>query len=60
MGSAPRSEGLVLLLQGPWIERQALHAAELEVEHPCTGKALRFTAPLQDDMKQLLQVAGLT
>ena len=36
--------------------RQALHAAVLGFEHPETGEALRFTAPLPADM-QALQVA---
>ncbi|MBM3351764.1 MAG: RluA family pseudouridine synthase [Betaproteobacteria bacterium] len=34
--------------------RQALHAAELELLHPRTGKRLGWSAPLPADMKQLL------
>jgi 23S rRNA pseudouridine1911/1915/1917 synthase len=34
--------------------RQALHAAELELEHPKTGKTVRWKAPLPADMKKLL------
>lgn len=34
--------------------RQALHAAELGVEHPVTGKTLRFEAPMPADMATLL------
>ena len=36
------------------IERQALHAFRLSFEHPITGQALSFEAPLPDDMTQLL------
>ncbi len=38
-------------------ERQALHAAELELLHPRSGKHMRWTAPLPADMKKL--IAGL-
>jgi len=34
--------------------RQALHAAELELVHPGTGKTKRWKAPLPADMKKLL------
>jgi 23S rRNA pseudouridine1911/1915/1917 synthase len=34
--------------------RQALHAAELGFEHPVTGKKLRFTSPLPDDIACLV------
>jgi 23S rRNA pseudouridine1911/1915/1917 synthase len=34
--------------------RQALHATALELQHPKTGKAMRWEAPLPADMKQLL------
>jgi 23S rRNA pseudouridine1911/1915/1917 synthase len=34
--------------------RQALHAAVLGFEHPVTGQALRFEAPLPADMADLL------
>jgi 23S rRNA pseudouridine1911/1915/1917 synthase len=34
--------------------RQALHAAELELIHPRTGKPKRWSAPLPADMKKLL------
>ncbi len=36
------------------IDRQALHCAELELDHPLTGKRLFFTSPLAVDMKALL------
>ena len=35
--------------------RQALHAAVLGFEHPVTGQALRFEAPLPQDMTALLE-----
>lgn len=35
-------------------ERQMLHAAKLEIEHPTTGEHLVFEAPLFDDMKTLI------
>jgi 23S rRNA pseudouridine1911/1915/1917 synthase len=34
--------------------RQALHAAELGFEHPVTGRKLRFTSPLPDDIDALV------
>jgi 23S rRNA pseudouridine1911/1915/1917 synthase len=34
--------------------RQALHAAELELVHPRTGRSRRWKAPLPADMKKLL------
>ena len=36
--------------------RQALHAWKLAFEHPATGKAVRFEAPLPGDFKALLEV----
>ncbi len=39
----------------PGIERQALHAAHLEIRHPGTRKQLRVEAPLPDDMRRLLE-----
>jgi 23S rRNA pseudouridine1911/1915/1917 synthase len=36
--------------------RQALHAHSLAIEHPLTGQALRFEAPLPVDMVELLAV----
>ena len=50
-GSTPR---LLAALNG-W-RRQALHAAELELEHPDTGEQLAFSAPPPADMQQLLAV----
>lgn len=36
------------------IKRQALHAAELAIEHPVSGIPIGFEAPLPDDMEQTL------
>jgi 23S rRNA pseudouridine1911/1915/1917 synthase len=38
----------------PLLERQALHAARLELDHPVTGERLRFEAPLPADMERML------
>lgn len=38
------------------IKRQALHAAALDFDHPITGKALHFEAPLPKDMEGLLEI----
>lgn len=32
------------------VARQALHAAELEFAHPCTGRTMAFAAPLPGDL----------
>jgi 23S rRNA pseudouridine1911/1915/1917 synthase len=34
--------------------RQALHAAQLALQHPVTGEALSWQAPLPDDMQELI------
>ncbi|HYM34229.1 MAG TPA: 23S rRNA pseudouridine(1911/1915/1917) synthase RluD [Steroidobacteraceae bacterium] len=36
--------------------RQALHAAQLEFDHPITGKHMSFSAPLPKDMRKLLKI----
>jgi len=36
--------------------RQALHAQRLQLEHPISGQALRFEAPLPADFAALLSV----
>ncbi len=41
------------------MERQALHAGELSFWHPVSGQELTFFAPLPDDMRKILQMAGL-
>ena len=38
--------------------RQALHAAVLGFTHPVTGEAVRFEAPLPQDMQELLTALG--
>ena len=40
----------------PLIRRQALHAAALGFLHPVERKAVRFEAPLPEDMRRLLEV----
>jgi len=39
--------------------RQALHAHHLVVTHPVTGETLDITAPLPEDLRGLLAVAGM-
>jgi len=57
-GGRPRlpprpSDELRAALQG--FRRQALHAVRLELEHPSSGEALRFTSALAPDMRALLE-----
>jgi len=42
------------------LQRQALHAFRLAFEHPVTGEALEFRAPLPDDLRQALAAWGLS
>jgi 23S rRNA pseudouridine1911/1915/1917 synthase len=51
---AGASETLKDALRG--FKRQALHAETLVFAHPVTGEEVRNSAPLPDDMRQLLQV----
>jgi 23S rRNA pseudouridine1911/1915/1917 synthase len=44
---------LTAVLRG--FRRQALHAAKLSFEHPITGDAREFSAPLPTDMAELLE-----
>ena len=37
-----------------YMTRQALHSHHMEFAHPITGEWMTFTAPLPDDMKQVL------
>jgi 23S rRNA pseudouridine1911/1915/1917 synthase len=37
-------------------KRQALHAAELGLVHPDTGKEMSWQAPIPDDMKELIEI----
>ncbi|MHC4845250.1 MAG: RluA family pseudouridine synthase [Planctomycetota bacterium] len=41
----------------PIIERHALHAHRLTVDHPLTGERVTFEAPLPADMADLIEVA---
>jgi 23S rRNA pseudouridine1911/1915/1917 synthase len=47
-------EGKEACPQEPLIARPALHAWQLEIAHPATGKKMTFEAPLPDDFQQLL------
>jgi 23S rRNA pseudouridine1911/1915/1917 synthase len=49
---AGASEALRALLDG--FRRQALHAAELALDHPVTGERLQFKAPVPPDMQALI------
>ena len=52
----PRGGGKAQLPpDAPPIERHALHAARLELEHPVSGEALSFRSPLPEDMRRLLE-----
>ena len=46
------SDALVAALRG--FRRQALHAETLEFRHPASGEPVRTSAPLPEDMRQLL------
>jgi len=39
--------------------RQALHAWRLTLKHPTTGEKMTFAAPVPEDVKALLEAAGL-
>ena len=43
----------------PGMKRQALHSYSLEFSHPITKEAMRFTAPLPDDMQSFLNQTAL-
>ena len=45
------------LLPAP-ASRQMLHAERIAFEHPRTGKALEFTAPIPGDMQELIEALG--
>ncbi|GLV48056.1 pseudouridine synthase [Thermus sp. LT1-2-5] len=44
--------------KSPHIPRQALHAYELRIPHPRTGRILEFLAPLPRDMAQAWEALG--
>lgn len=54
----PRADepGGALNIDEPIINRQALHAAELYVRHPISGKEICFKAPLPEDMQLMLSL----
>jgi 23S rRNA pseudouridine1911/1915/1917 synthase len=37
------------------LQRQALHARRLKINHPLSGKTLEFVAELPDDLQQVLE-----
>jgi 23S rRNA pseudouridine1911/1915/1917 synthase len=39
----------------PLIERQALHARRIAIDHPDTGERMEYVAPLPDDLARLLE-----
>lgn len=43
----------------PSLDRQALHAALLEVRHPLDGRPVRFEAPVPDDLRRLMALPGV-
>lgn len=45
-------------VNGPWLTRQALHAAALTLTHPRTQTPLKITAPLPDDYQEALKSLG--
>lgn len=48
------TEALIATLRG--FKRQALHAETLEFVHPVTGEPVRCTAPVPDDLRELIRV----
>ncbi|MBI4970889.1 MAG: RluA family pseudouridine synthase [Candidatus Omnitrophica bacterium] len=42
-------------VKNPFINRQALHAKRLTIQHPRTGKTLTFESDLPEDMKVLIR-----
>jgi 23S rRNA pseudouridine1911/1915/1917 synthase len=48
------SDELIAALRG--FRRQALHAETLEFMHPASGEPVRCSAPVPDDMQQLMRV----
>jgi len=52
----PKSASPELVDMLSHFKRQALHASKLELMHPETGEDMVFTAPLPEDIQQLLDV----
>ncbi len=44
---------------GPWLDRQALHAASLSLQHPRLKNVLTVEAPLPKDFENALKMVGL-
>lgn len=42
-----------------YFPRQALHAYRLTLEHPRTGEEMSWSAPIPDDMRALIEQAGM-
>lgn len=55
-GRLPPRPTLALIDVMRAFNRQALHAAQLEFEHPVTGEALTFESPLPADLENLIDV----
>ncbi|MEO0643337.1 MAG: RluA family pseudouridine synthase, partial [Pseudomonadota bacterium] len=55
-GSAPKP--LKPLLKQIGFARQALHAAELGFVHPLSKQFVSFTAPVPNDMQELIDELG--
>lgn len=52
-----RDPGLAALCRG--FSRQALHAWRLAFPHPVTGEPVEVVAPVPEDLRELLETAGL-
>eukprot|EP00983_Pelagomonas_calceolata_P086221 1156720-Pelagomonas_calceolata.AAC.4 len=46
-------------MQVPYIKRQALHAAGMDLEHPIKRQRVQFLAPLPQDFTDALMQLGL-
>lgn len=51
IGGAPR---IPIPPDAPRLERPALHARRLELDHPTTGERMTFEAEIPEDMASLL------
>jgi len=55
-GRLPAAADPTLIEQLRDFSRQALHAWQLGLDHPATGEPLEFTAPLPEDMAELVRL----
>ena len=46
-------------VMGPWMDRQALHAAKLSLEHPRNKNVLTVEAPLPQDFAAAVKMVGI-